>query len=483
MSGIKLKFIFYLSLGLFCILIPGVYFSISYIQGKFISYEDQQFAKLGTFFEFSLGDAIGKSDQELIKLSLDALMQTYHPRKISLYSSEGKILYFKQLDDESDPKQASKDILSVTKDDFSLQMFSMDIRRKGERIATIEIYYDYRDAIITSGHFEALQFLFAIIIFASVLGLTYVILNRTTDEVSAELMGLSDKSKELNQIALEVDDSSKHISKFASKLIQDVLESSLTLQKISKMTSLNNDVTREAQKRYMEVYNLCENGKRAISNLIETIKDVQKSTHSFEKLKNHIKEISSKTHILNEIAVQTKILSYNASIEAMRVGLHGKGFAIVAQEIRQLAIFVESYAREINNIVEYSDAVAKELIDDSLQKVAQGIQNTMGVSTVFNNINLNIVELRDISDKVVGASQKQKDLIKTVNRTISDLEHQNRMNARIAESNENASSRLATHASSIRYTIDGIHLIISGAEGLELPPSKRSVGPALGHSM
>lgn len=106
-------------------------------------------------------------------------------------------------------------------------------------------------------------------------------------------------------------------------------------------------------------------GKESIEEMISLLTNIQKSTEEvlsfistsnleMKEIVNIINTISSKTKVINDIAFQTKLLSFNASVEAARAGESGKGFTAVAQEIGSLARLSVASSVEINTLIEES---------------------------------------------------------------------------------------------------------------------------------
>ena len=87
-----------------------------------------------------------------------------------------------------------------------------------------------------------------------------------------------------------------------------------------------------------------------------------------------IEEISQKTRVINDIVFQTKLLTFNASVEAAREGEHGKGFALIAEEIGNLAQMSGNAATEISALLETSVQKVDQIISESKSSVGQSVQ-------------------------------------------------------------------------------------------------------------
>lgn len=162
------------------------------------------------------------------------------------------------------------------------------------------------------------------------------------------------------------------------------------------------EITNEgtALKTYSDnVEQLTESGKSLMSsstNQMAMINDIMlDSVKKVEDLNTQSDEISKLVSVIDDISNQTNLLALNAAIEAARAGEHGKGFAVVADEVRKLAEQVQSSVAEISTIVNriQSDTgnVTKTL-QDGYQEVKKGTLQISETGTTFNSI----------SDAVVG---------------------------------------------------------------------------------
>ena len=142
-------------------------------------------------------------------------------------------------------------------------------------------------------------------------------------------------------------------------------------------------------------------------------------------------EVGKMLRTIEQIAFQTNLLALNAAVEAARAGEAGLGFAVVAEEVRALALRTSASATEISR-----------KIDTSADKSKQGALIITDVARNFATMQQQVRELDALVEAVTGASHEQTQGLTQVDQSVSELEQITRENAALArESSETASPR------------------------------------------
>ncbi|MBC7537465.1 MAG: bacteriohemerythrin [Bacteriovorax sp.] len=198
----------------------------------------------------------------------------------------------------------------------------------------------------------------------------------------------------------------------------------------------------------------------------EMQKSMDELTHSLEI----IKQISEKTKLINDIVFQTKLLSFNASVEAARAGDAGKGFSVVAEEIGKLAQMSGRTSDEISKIVVLStssvalainsvkDRVVKLTIE-SAEKNERGYQSTRNCEIVFKEIAEKISEINNSIEEISIATKEQAIGVNQLDISVIKLQE-------VADRNGLVASQSTEHAQEIEKQTQNLAKLYQGLSAI-----------------
>lgn len=228
-----------------------------------------------------------------------------------------------------------------------------------------------------------------------------------------------------------------------------VTEMSQTIQEVAQNAQFAADAATQADIRANEGYQLVRN---AIDSTVALNQGMESASESIKKLESNATDIGSVVDVIRGISEQTNLLALNAAIEAARAGEQGRGFAVVADEVRSLAQRTQESTTEIQSIIEslqqdtenavavnssgqeMTRKVSEEInkAGDALQSIVQSVSEINGMnvqiataaeeqSAVSESISQNIVVISDHSDRVVNHAKHNLELITSLNHLASSL--------------------------------------------------------------
>ncbi|MCP1144638.1 methyl-accepting chemotaxis protein [Lysinibacillus endophyticus] len=223
---------------------------------------------------------------------------------------------------------------------------------------------------------------------------------------SQELMALAEENaKTIDEIANNTQDIAAD-SDLTQSQTKAVIERMQVLDQL--MRELNTEAE-EVEQAAQEMKNAAFNGSRSVSQSSEVMMSIEETiantSTTVEALGKKSGEITSIIETITSIAGQTNLLALNAAIEAARAGEHGKGFAVVADEVRKLAEQSEQAAKEVTEIVTSIQGEIKSIIGqnhDGVKSVIRGVEVSNETNQVLENILEQTNRTTDIIASMVG---------------------------------------------------------------------------------
>jgi methyl-accepting chemotaxis protein len=213
-------------------------------------------------------------------------------------------------------------------------------------------------------------------------------------------------------------------------------ETAASMEEIMSTVKGNAENADQASLVAIQASTVAQHGGKVVSEVVATMQAIDDSA----------RKIVDIIGVIDGIAFQTNILALNAAVEAARAGEQGRGFAVVAGEVRSLAQRSAAAAKEI-----------KQLIDESVERVAAGSRLVSQAGTSMEDILSSVQRVSAFMSEIVVASREQASGIHQVNDAISQLDGTTQQNAALVEEAAAAASSLDEQARHLARIVSVFH--------------------------
>ncbi len=232
---------------------------------------------------------------------------------------------------------------------------------------------------------------------------------------------------------------------------------------MNQMTSTVHEVARNASETASATKNANEETEAGYTMVIDTITAIQnvadkidQTAISIQSLEKNSIEITSVLDVIRGIADQTNLLALNAAIEAARAGEQGRGFAVVADEVRNLAQRTQSSTSDIQSMIETlqagTQAVVKEMHEAVTLSQTSGVQASSAGDSL-DSIRKAIVLINNMNTQVATSSEEQSVVAEQINQSIVNISAVGEQTAAGAESASTANGKVAEMAAELQAQI------------------------------
>jgi methyl-accepting chemotaxis protein len=239
----------------------------------------------------------------------------------------------------------------------------------------------------------------------------------------------------------QMQESSRSLAEGSSDQAASIEESSASLEELSSMTKRNAEIAQRANDLSKQTRTAADKG----------VADMQEMNAAMTAIKASSNDIAKIIRTIDEIAFQTNILALNAAVEAARAGEAGMGFAVVAEEVRNLAQRSAQAAKE---------TAAK--IEGAISRTTQGMELSDKVAGTLLDIVTKVRQVDELAAEVANASREQTQGIVLINAAVAQMDKITQGNASTSEANATVAQELNSHAELMKDSVTELVQLVEG---------------------
>jgi methyl-accepting chemotaxis protein len=272
------------------------------------------------------------------------------------------------------------------------------------------------------------------------LGRIATLINITFAQIREDFIKFQDNAQQIGSATIQSASATEQSKANLIKLQLDISsiasateEMSVSIKSVMENMLVASD---EAQNAAKETVNGEQAVKTSMQGISKTATEVARVGETITELNSRVNDILGMVDVIKSVADQTNLLALNAAIEAARAGEQGRGFAVVADEVRTLAKRTQQSTQEISDVVDVlksSSQKAFSSIESGNHQAEAAVTNSQQISVVLAKIVENIKSVDDVTRVIATSTQEQSTVIQSINGNVASIDQQARENVVGAE--------------------------------------------------
>lgn len=273
-------------------------------------------------------------------------------------------------------------------------------------------------------------------------------------QVSDSTMQVASASQQMSTIAVTQQQMVGEQYMAIDQVSTAATEMSAAIHEVSGNAQNTAEAARQAEEQGRVASDLVGQTMNALRNLAN---DVSEAAGVINRLEQDSDSIGGVLSVIQAIAEQTNLLALNAAIEAARAGEQGRGFAVVADEVRALAGRTQASTQDIRRMIESlqsGSAQAVSVMQRSSAIAAESVEQAAGAERALEDTAQSVLRISDMAAQIAAACEEQSQTTEEIARNINGIRDASNQAAQNAEESRGASDSLARQAARLQQQVE-----------------------------
>jgi len=272
-------------------------------------------------------------------------------------------------------------------------------------------------------------------------------------KINADADHLNMSSASLKNITAEATSDSNQQQSQIGQVATAINQMAATSQEVATHAEETAGATKEANEQSENAKVVVVEAMSAVDVLADMVSD---ASNAISKLEEQSENIGNVIVVISGIAEQTNLLALNAAIEAARAGEQGRGFAVVADEVRTLANRTKESTKEINDMIENLQKGSRDAantMEQSRTQAQQGVEYTEQAVEALAAIAGSISTITDMSRHIANAAEEQKTVVEDINKNVVVINDTSMQTTESMSHVNSASNEVSQRADALRQLV------------------------------